>query len=209
MNMVLKRSALGLHRCRKWLKNAPENCIQKQQMISPRINDDVISGWQKFSHVNETFKRIIGILVNWHISNGVFMRTARAILVKMPVEMCQFTRIPMTRLKVSFILENFSQVYRDTFDIHICICYIYDIYIVIYLPVPNLDGLRGSNENSQTTEPSRRNAQGDYTWVYVGVFFCSNETYAEKNATNFEQKNILWREFFSSENFCKMKILLN
>ena len=34
------------------------------------------------------------------------MRIARAILVKIPAEMCQFTGIPMIRLKVSFILQK-------------------------------------------------------------------------------------------------------
>ena len=36
-------------------------------------------------------------------------RIARAILVKIPVEMCQFTGIPMTRFKVAFTLQNFCQ----------------------------------------------------------------------------------------------------
>ena len=34
---------------------------------------------------------------------------ALAIVVKFLVEMCQFTRIPITQLNVSFILLNFSQ----------------------------------------------------------------------------------------------------
>ena len=38
------------------------------------------------------------------------MRIARAIFVKITrVEMCQFTRMPMTLLNVSFMLQNFSQ----------------------------------------------------------------------------------------------------
>ena len=52
-------------------------------------------------------KRVIGIPVNLHISMGILSRTPRAILVKIPIEMCQFTRIPMTRFKVSFMLQTF------------------------------------------------------------------------------------------------------
>ena len=49
------------------------------------------------------------ILVVRHISTGVLMRIALAIFVKLPVEICQFTRITMTRLNVSLKLQNFSQ----------------------------------------------------------------------------------------------------
>ena len=54
-------------------------------------------------------KRGIGILVSWHILTGIMTRIARFILVKILVEMCNFTRIPMTRLNVSFVLQNFFQ----------------------------------------------------------------------------------------------------
>ena len=57
----------------------------------------------------DTLKRVIGIPVKWHICNtGILPRTAaRAILVKIPAfEMCQFTRIPITRSNVSFMLER-------------------------------------------------------------------------------------------------------
>ena len=54
-------------------------------------------------------KRGIGILVSWHILTGIMTRIARVILVKILVEMCNFTRIPMTRLNVSFVLQNFFQ----------------------------------------------------------------------------------------------------
>ena len=36
------------------------------------------------------------------------------ILVKITVEMCQFTEISMTRFKVSFMLHNFSQRRKTT-----------------------------------------------------------------------------------------------
>ena len=39
----------------------------------------------------------------------VFRRGYRAILEKIPVEMRQLTRIPMRRLNVSLMLENFCQ----------------------------------------------------------------------------------------------------
>ena len=66
--------------------------------------------WEQFSNINDTFKRVNGILVNWHISTGILARIARAILVRIAVEICRITRIRITRLNVSFILLNFSQV---------------------------------------------------------------------------------------------------
>ena len=44
--------------------------------------------WAKLTNVNNTFERVIGILVNWHISPGILTRLARAILVKIPVLKC-------------------------------------------------------------------------------------------------------------------------
>ena len=46
--------------------------------------------WENFCKINDTFKRVIGILVNWHIPTGILTRIARAMLVKMPFEMYQF-----------------------------------------------------------------------------------------------------------------------
>ena len=51
--------------------------------------------------------RLIGILVNLHISTGIFKRITRAIIVKISVEMYQCTSIPMTRFNVSLMLQNF------------------------------------------------------------------------------------------------------
>ena len=65
--------------------------------------------WETFTNINDNFKRVIGILVNWHIVTGNLTRIARAILVKIPVWMCQFTKILITRLKESFKLVNFCQ----------------------------------------------------------------------------------------------------
>ena len=56
----------------------------------------------------DAFEQVIGILVNGHISTGVMTRIAQTILVKMPIEMYPFTRILMTCLKVSLMLQNFS-----------------------------------------------------------------------------------------------------
>ena len=47
---------------------------------------------EKCCNINDTFKRVIGVLVNWHISTGfmwfynigIFTRIARATLVKIP-----------------------------------------------------------------------------------------------------------------------------
>ena len=63
----------------------------------------------KFCNINETFEQVIVILVNWHILTGILMRIARYILVKIPVELCQFTKVPMTRLNLSLVLQNVSQ----------------------------------------------------------------------------------------------------
>ena len=44
--------------------------------------------------------------------------------VKIPVEMCPFTRIPMTRLKLSFILQNFSQcTHVHSFSCQVISCF--------------------------------------------------------------------------------------
>ena len=91
---------------------------------SPIIPRDALWCWTTFMHsneagnfcalkeilcnINDTFKPVIGILVNWHISTGILTRIARAIFVKIPVEVCQFTKIPMTGLKVSFMLQKIS-----------------------------------------------------------------------------------------------------
>ena len=40
---------------------------------------------EKFSNQGDTFKRVIGILVNLCILTAILTRTARAILVKIPV----------------------------------------------------------------------------------------------------------------------------
>ena len=50
---------------------------------------------EKFCNINDTFKLVIGILVNRLISTVYF----DAILVKILVEMCPFTRIPNDSLK--------------------------------------------------------------------------------------------------------------
>ena len=71
---------------------------------------------EKFSNINGTLKRAIGIPVNWHNSTGILTSTARAILVKVPVEMFQFTGIPMTHFTVSFRLQNFSQLLSREFE---------------------------------------------------------------------------------------------
>ena len=67
------------------------------------------NGYRVLAYTNDTLKRVIGIPVNWHISTGILTRITCATFVKIPVEMCQFTRIPMTRFKVSFVLQNFSR----------------------------------------------------------------------------------------------------
>ena len=49
-----------------------------------------------------------------HFNGCILTKIAHAILVKIPVEMCQFTKIPMTRLNMSLMLQNFSQCMLTT-----------------------------------------------------------------------------------------------
>ena len=63
---------------------------------------------------NDTLKRVIGILVNWHVSWGILTRIALAILVKIHFEMCQFTRIGYDRFIV-FSHDRFSPSERAVF----------------------------------------------------------------------------------------------
>ena len=64
---------------------------------------------EKFCNINDVYKRVFKNLVNWHISMGILTRIARGVLDKIPIDMCKFTGMPMTRFKVSFMLPNFSQ----------------------------------------------------------------------------------------------------
>ena len=70
--------------------------------------------WGQFCNINDTFNQVIWILINWHISTGNLTMTARAILVKISVDMWKYTSTPMTSFKVSFMLQNFSQCSRVT-----------------------------------------------------------------------------------------------
>ena len=64
---------------------------------------------RKMLQRNDTFKPVIWILVKWYIRTDILTMITPAIFVKIPAEMCQFTRIPMTCLNVSLMLQNFSQ----------------------------------------------------------------------------------------------------
>ena len=61
----------------------------------------------------DTFKRVIVILVMRHISAVIFDVGSSLFSSKLYAELCQFTRIPMTRLNVSSIsmLLNICQCY--------------------------------------------------------------------------------------------------
>ena len=50
-----------------------------------RVTGKVTLHWKKFCNMNDTLKRVIGILVNWHVSTGIMTRIASY----------QFTRIPI------------------------------------------------------------------------------------------------------------------
>ena len=57
----------------------------------------------KFCNRNDTFWRVIGILVNWPISTVYFDEdSSNYSRLNTSVGMCQSTRIPMPRIKVSF-----------------------------------------------------------------------------------------------------------
>ena len=69
---------------------------------------------EKFSNINDTFKRVIGILVNWYVSTNILSR----VLSYARQNTCwnvSFTRVPMTcLLNMSLMLLNFSQCFRIT-----------------------------------------------------------------------------------------------
>ena len=83
---------------------------QNKKRKSIYLRDAILRN-NSLHHKYDTLKRVFGILVNLHISTGILIRIARAILVKIHVEICQFTRIPMTRFKVSCLCcrEFFGQ----------------------------------------------------------------------------------------------------
>ena len=66
------------------------------------------------TNMNDTFKRVVEILLNWHISIGILSKTTRY-PHQISVEMFQFTRTPMTHLNVSFMLLNFYQCTQRNF----------------------------------------------------------------------------------------------
>ena len=65
---------------------------------------------EQFCNINDTLKRVIRIPVNRHISTGNLPRLTRLARSQLDAE-CQFTGIPMTRYKLSFMLEIFSYVW--------------------------------------------------------------------------------------------------
>jgi len=73
-----------------------------------------------------TFKLVIAVLENWHLL--IFFwnekkKTAPAVRVKVSVEVCQITRVAVTRANVSNLLQNFFfQIYlQKHFFFHITI----------------------------------------------------------------------------------------
>ena len=73
----------------------------------------VIRGWDfrwSFCNINDTLKRGIGILVNWHVSWGILTRIAPAILVKIHSwNVSIHYRIPMSFINVSFLERRYRQ----------------------------------------------------------------------------------------------------
>ena len=89
---------------------------QHARHVSPSHCDGEIS-----THFNSYFGEDSSSYPRQNNSTGILARIAQAILVKIPIEMCQFTKVPMTRLNESFVLQNFSQCkfrwYRQQFFI--------------------------------------------------------------------------------------------
>ena len=95
--------------CRECLSGSWYGFFQTRSNRSSTWQNLFMLYWEKLGYINDTLKRVIRIPANWHNSTGIFTRTAWVILVKIPVEMCQFTTILMTHFKVSSMLQNFSQ----------------------------------------------------------------------------------------------------
>ena len=93
--------------------NGPRNSWKLRQfwtnIFERTLKICLYTHWEKFCNINDTLKRVTGILVNGHISTGILTRIPLAILVKIAVEMSQFTRILVTRFTVSPMLQNFHQ----------------------------------------------------------------------------------------------------
>ena len=69
------------------------------------FSPSVMTCWAKLTRSNDSLWRIP---VNWHILASILTSITRVIFVKIPVELCQFTRIPLTGLNAWFISLNFS-----------------------------------------------------------------------------------------------------
>ena len=88
-------------------------------LIKFRKDFSVYIHWGKFCNFNNTLKRVIEILWNWYITKGILTRIARVILVEIPIEICQFTRIPMTLKSVVLYICDFSFLMYSAWTIKI------------------------------------------------------------------------------------------
>ena len=68
--------------------------------LSEQLLENVSLLESKYSNINDTLKRVIGILINEYF-NSYFDE------VRITVEICQLTRIPMTRLNMSLMVTNY------------------------------------------------------------------------------------------------------
>ena len=59
---------------------------------------------EKINNINDSFKWVIGILVNWHILNRYFDEDSSWFSSKYLLECFNFPALPMTRWNVSFML---------------------------------------------------------------------------------------------------------
>ena len=97
-------------------KNFPaylcSNIIMRLKKIQQ--NQQIFHHREEFSNINDTFKRLIGILANWHISTDNRYFDEDSTLQsssKYLVEMLCITMMPMLRLSVSFVLLNSSDFF--------------------------------------------------------------------------------------------------
>ena len=103
---------------------------------------------------NDWFRVVLVILVMRHISTGIFTRIARGILVKIPVEMCQFTRIPMTHINVSFEERIFlGEVFARFLGLYLMASYLSG---KMYIGRPPLRRARASRHNGAPLRVSLR-----------------------------------------------------
>ena len=74
--------------------------------------------WEKFCNTNDSLKRVLGFLVNLHMSKGILTRIARAVLVKINRWNVSIYKDPNGLLQsVVHVANSFSVYYSPSFPI--------------------------------------------------------------------------------------------